>query len=162
MPASGQHDANSGGGNQRFNIYHIHSGASFEIYTGSDCPAQTSSMNFHVQKSDHQSTQDSIVLASQADEFHSQSDELRRQSDELQQQADQLRQRSQGLRQAEDLLRRSDDHLRRAAELRRQSSILSRQSGSSMTNVSRRPKSADVSSISLVHRSSNGLIVKSI
>jgi len=38
FPSSGQHDANSGGGNQRFNILNINSGASLEIYTGADCP----------------------------------------------------------------------------------------------------------------------------
>jgi len=38
MPADGQHDANSGGGAQRFNIRNILAGASFEVYTGSDCP----------------------------------------------------------------------------------------------------------------------------
>jgi len=38
MPADGQHDANSGGGSQRFDIRNIHAGASFEVYTGSDCP----------------------------------------------------------------------------------------------------------------------------
>jgi len=39
MPSAGQHDANSGGGAQRFDIRGISSGASFEIYTGADCPA---------------------------------------------------------------------------------------------------------------------------
>jgi len=41
MPSVGQHDASSGGGAQRFDIRNINSGASFEIYTGSDCPVAT-------------------------------------------------------------------------------------------------------------------------
>jgi hypothetical protein len=38
MPASGQNDAANGGGNQRFNARGLSSGASFEIYTGPNCP----------------------------------------------------------------------------------------------------------------------------
>jgi len=41
MPSAGQNDASSGGGPQRFDIRSINNGASFEIYTGAECPTRT-------------------------------------------------------------------------------------------------------------------------